>query len=364
MTIKCDVLVVGGGPAGLSAALTLVRKGDPSIVILEKKDIGGPTKLRYDITEVDKETRKLLEDLDISPLKRTKVSEWFFQDKESVMESEVEDFYFLRGNGDSSIESFLVRKLKAVGVKILNKIDIKSIKVLDKKIEKLRILHNGTDVEIKPTFVIASDGTFSFLREKLKVKKKILAKFKGVGMLFESDEENAIPHSRIYFDPDIAPGGYIYAGSVKRDVFFCLVVDCSLIKGEEKQLLDNLKLFLNRKYRKFLSRCKFKNYFGGVGISGNLKAIHGNVILIGDAALLHDPLFGYGLNYAIQSGYYTGLAIRGDDIDIYSNYIGWLHTSFEKYFHTRNVWRKRERFFRDPKEFFENLLRLDAKRLS
>ncbi len=333
MTIECDVLVVGGGPAGLSAALTLVKKGDSSVIVLEKKNSCGSTRPRYDITEADKETKRIFETLGLNPLKRTRTSEWFFPDKEFMMESEVEDFYFLRGNKTGSIENFLTRNLEASGVKILSKVEIKRIKMMDKKIEKIQVSYNGTNTEIKPSFVVASDGTFSLLREKLNVKKKILARFKGVGILMEAKGENAIPNSRVYFDSNIAPGGYIYVGSVKRDVFFCLVVDYDLIKEKKNRLVSNLELFLDCEYKKLLDRWKFKNYFGGVGISGTLEVIHGNIVLTGGAALLHDPLLGYGLNYAIQSGYYAGLGICNGDLGIYDNFVKQISEDFkEKYF--------------------------------
>ena len=250
-----------------------------------------------------------------------------------MMESEVEDFYFLRGNKTGSIENFLTRNLEASGVKILSKVEIKRIKMMDKKIEKIQVSYNGTNTEIKPSFVVASDGTFSLLREKLNVKKKILARFKGVGILMEAKGENAIPNSRVYFDSNIAPGGYIYVGSVKRDVFFCLVVDYDLIKEKKNRLVSNLELFLDCEYKKLLDRWKFKNYFGGVGISGTLEVIHGNIVLTGGAALLHDPLLGYGLNYAIQSGYYAGLGICNGDLGIYDNFVKQISEDFkEKYF--------------------------------
>jgi len=318
----------------------LVKKENLSVIVLERKNFFGPAKPRYDITEVDKEMKKIFEYLGLSPLKRTNVSEWFFPDRELTMESEVEDFYFLRGNGSNSIENFLIKKLRAYDVKILNGIEIKDIEMSDKNVEKIWISHKGADVDIKPTFVIASDGNFSFLREKLNIKKRILAKFKGVGILLESKEENAIPYSRIYFDSDIAPGGYVYAGSVERDVFFCLVVDHDLAKEKERQLFDNLKLFLDRRYGIFLDRCKFKNYFGGVGLSGNIEVIHGNVIFIGSSALLHDPLFGYGLNYAISSGYYAGLAICDKNFDIYSEFDKLIDEEFKEKHFLRNAWKK------------------------
>jgi len=42
MAIECDVLVVGGGPAGLSAARAAARRGLKTIVIEEHEEIGVP----------------------------------------------------------------------------------------------------------------------------------------------------------------------------------------------------------------------------------------------------------------------------------------------------------------------------------
>jgi len=340
MAIECDALVVGGGPAGLAAALTLVKKGNLSVTVLEKKDFFGPAKPRYDITEVDKEMKKIFEYLDLSPLKRTNVSEWFFPDRELTMESDVEDFYFLRGNESNSIENLLIKKLKTYDVKILNGIDIKNIEMSDKNVEKIRISHKGVDVDIKPTFVIASDGNFSFLREKLNVKKRILAKFKGVGILLESEGENAIPHSRIYFDPDIAPGGYIYVGSVKTDVFFCLVADHDLIDRKKYKLITSLRSFLGYKYGNFVDDHRLKSYFGGVGLSGIQDTFYGNTIFVGSAAMFHDPLFGYGLNYAIQSGYIAATSILEDDITLYVEFANRLQKVYVEKEHLRTKWRE------------------------
>ena len=42
MTIECDVLVVGGGPAGCSAARAAAMKGLKTILIEEHEEIGSP----------------------------------------------------------------------------------------------------------------------------------------------------------------------------------------------------------------------------------------------------------------------------------------------------------------------------------
>ena len=44
MGMKCDVLVVGAGPAGLGAAITSSKKGLKTILVEKSSEIGYPVK--------------------------------------------------------------------------------------------------------------------------------------------------------------------------------------------------------------------------------------------------------------------------------------------------------------------------------
>jgi digeranylgeranylglycerophospholipid reductase len=52
MQIECDVLVVGGGPAGSSAARSSALSGAKTIFIDKKKEIGYPVKCAEGISEI------------------------------------------------------------------------------------------------------------------------------------------------------------------------------------------------------------------------------------------------------------------------------------------------------------------------
>ena len=103
MSIKCDVLVIGGGPAGLSAALILPNKGF-STIVLEKNKTCGPKHPKYDITEGNR-IREILDEIGIEPNKISSRSEWLSPNHNFVLDSKIEDFYFKRGADDDSLEN-------------------------------------------------------------------------------------------------------------------------------------------------------------------------------------------------------------------------------------------------------------------
>ena len=108
MSIKCDVLVVGGGPAGLSAALFLSNKSF-STIVLEKSKTCGPKHTKYDITEGNR-IREIIDEIGKNTKKTSSRSEWLSPNYCHVLNSEIEDFYFKRGYGEGSLENVLLKK--------------------------------------------------------------------------------------------------------------------------------------------------------------------------------------------------------------------------------------------------------------
>jgi len=333
MSMKCDVLVVGAGPAGLSATLHLSNMGFSTIVI-EKNENVGPKFTEYDITEGTR-IYKILNELDIKPNKISPISEWISQNHSYILHSKIEDYYFKRGPEKDSLEHVLLKKLNENYASVYFKSKVDSIKLKEKEIVEVEVETDIKKIKIKPKYVIVADGADSDFRRRLKVETKKFAKFNGFGVLIKSNENEIIPHAKIYFDEKIAPGGYIYSGSVDKEAFFCIITDD--IFNKKKSQKQHLKHFLELRLK---GEFTIKNYFGGTGASGIQEVIVGNAILIGGASLLCDPFLGYGLNYAIESAYFATIAIEKNNFGIYAKYVNKIHQEIKDMFFAREIWRK------------------------
>jgi len=339
MTINCDVLVVGAGPAGLSSALLLSKKG-LSTVVIEKNKIAGSHQTSYDITEGYR-IKKIFDEMKIQPLKISPVSEWFSPHHSFILDSTIEDYYFKRGAEKDSIEQILLKKLpKNVDVFFQSHID--SIETKKNEITSVTVVSSQEKITVAPTYVIGADGAESNLRNRLQVETEILATFRGVGVVVTSKKQDEIPHAKIYFDEHLAPGGYLYSGSVGRDSFFCVVIDD--IFSKKTKIKENLEKFLKQRG---IEKSTVKNYFSGIGMSGVHKNHMKNVLLVGGAALLYDPFLGYGLNYAFESAYTAAQAIITNDIGLYRAYEKEIQQEIKDKYKAREIWRKADNIFFD-----------------
>jgi len=349
MQIECDVLVVGAGPAGLATAVLLSKKGFTSAVIEKGKSVGLHN-IKYDITEGNI-ISDILEKLEIKPDKISEKSEWISPNHSFILESDIKDFYFKRGSEKDSLENKLVEKIDKDITKIFLNSKINSYS-LDKNgdVAKVEVISPDGKKEFLPKYIVVADGSNSELRKKLKIKTKIFATFRGLGILAESKEDDIIPYAKIYFNKDLAPGGYIYTGSVGKDVFSCVVIDDFF---SDVPLKRNLDTFFTEK---FGDNLLIKGYFDGIGLSGVQDIISGNVMFIGGAALFHDPFLGYGLNYAIESAVVAVRAIEKEEEEIYIEYGKNLQKKFEEMKFAREIWRKADNNF-----FDELIITLDGK---
>jgi len=340
MSIKCDVLVIGAGPAGLSAALLLSNK-EFSTIVLEKNENGGPNFTEYDITEGTR-ICKILNELDVKPDKISPTSEWISQNHSYVLRSKIEDYYFKRGPEKDSLENVLLEKLNENYASVYFKSKVDSIKLKEKEVVEVEADTDIKKIKIKPKYIVVADGADSDFRRKLKVETNKFAKFNGFGVLIKSNENEIIPHAKIYFDEKIAPGGYIYSGSVGKDAFFCIITDD--IFNKKKSPKQHLKHFLEQELK---GEFTVKNHFTGIGISGIQEVIVGNVLFIGSAALFCDPFLGYGLNYAIESAYYAVDSIVKNNMETYSKYANEIQEEIKYILFARDIWRKANNDFFD-----------------
>jgi flavin-dependent dehydrogenase len=340
MLIKCDVLVVGAGPAGLSAALVLSNKGC-STVVLEKNKTVGPKHTKYDITEGDR-ICGILDEIGIKANKTSSKSEWFSPHHSFLLDSKIEDYYFKRGHEEDSLEMKLLNRLQKNDVKIFFEANISEIRKHKENIEDIEIICGKDKIRIDPQYIVAADGPESGIRKSLKIRSQEYAKFVGHGYFVNTEEEEMIPHARIYFDITMAPGGYVYSGSVGRESFFCVVID-DIFNGRDS-LERYLRYFLEKHVNGFFS---VRNHFSGIGISGVQDVVVGNVLFVGGAGFFYDPFFGYGLNYAIESAYFAAKAVEKNDMEIYKIYSRKVQKEIKDMFFAREIWREADNDFFD-----------------
>jgi flavin-dependent dehydrogenase len=340
MSVTCDVLVVGAGPAGLSAAFLLSKNGF-STVVLEKNKTPGSPQTSYDITEGSR-ICKILNEMKIRPLKISPVSEWFSPNHSFILDSKVKDYYFKRGPEKDSIENILQRKLLKNNVNVLYESYINKFEIKKKEITEVTVKATHEKIIVNPKYIIGADGAESNLRNRLQIDTNIYATFRGFGVVVESEKRDENPHAKIYFDKYLAPGGYIYSGSVKNKSFYCVVIDD--IFSKKTRLRKNLEKFLKEHTN---SDFIVKNYFGGIGTSGVHKIHVKNVLLVGGAALFYDPFLGYGLNYAFESAYTAAQAIIQNNIEMYKKYVKEIQQELKDMYITREIWRKADNNFFD-----------------
>lgn len=342
MATNCDVLVIGGGPAGLTAANVLSKK-DLSVIILEKGNNFGPESTKYDITE-DERIRNILDTLEIEPNKTSSKSDWISKEKSYTLKSEIEDYYFKRGPDKDSLEKKLISNSNEENINSFRESEIQEINFENEKYSFIVNSSEGRE-KINPEYIIDAEGSESYISNELNLSSETFAKFEGLGVILDAQKENEIPHARIYLDKGLAPGGYLYSGSVKEDTFACVVIDS--IFSEDVNIEENLKNFIRTQ---FSEDRKIKSYFSGIGISGRHKPVHKNIIFVGGAALLHGPFLGYGLNYAIESGYKAAQSITRNNLSMYREYFKEMQDEFSKMKSLR-------KFFRNANnDFFQNLI--------
>ena len=299
---KCDVLVVGGGPAGSNAA-RYAAKGADVIVIEKKKEIGGPVQCAEGVSQ------GLFEKLEMKQSDR-------------YISTNIEFVKLIAPNGT-------VIRLDGERVKYWKSGMILDREVFDKAIAK-EAARNGADFLMKTRFVsakrnsngvtvkakqmnediqidakvvIGADGPPSIVAKSLGMDTTVPLRYLESGIQYLMMPMEIEPCIELYFGDCYAPGGYSWVFPKGDDQ---ANVGLGVLPVKAKQ---TAQYYLD----KFIERPRFKKAkivevnAGAIPVNGPLKQPYmDNLLLAGDAGRFVNPLTGGGIHTAIITGKRAG----------------------------------------------------------
>lgn len=316
MLIETDVLVIGAGPAGSSAAKHAAINGAEVLMIEKKSEIGTPKRCAEGVSKDG------LKKLNIKPNSRWVTKEingvrliapngtsvWLNEEKVKLPETG----YVLERK---VFDKYLAMEAARAGVKIMVKTLATGLKrEEDGLIVSVECMDQNFDIKAK--IVVGADGPesrvgrWAGLKTTLKPKNmESCAQFEMAGLKIED------PSSIEFYFGSVAPGGYAWIFPKGDDV---ANVGLGILTTEtDKSAYEHLLEFVETCPATQNAQPLELN-IGGDPVGGmHKKLVTDNLMIVGDAAGQVNPLTGGGIISAMQAGTYAGevaaAAVREDD---------------------------------------------------
>lgn len=311
---SCDILIIGAGPAGSSAALKAAQEGARVILIEQKKEIGVPVQCAEYIPVQLTNSIGLRDDLLVQEIHFMRT----YLPNGEVKETESIGYIIDRDRFDQH----LAEMAEKAGVEIRK--DCKAEILLTPPLLKggigglsgVEVIEGDKRYSIEARIIIGADGPKSTVGRWIGAENKefVSAKQYIVPLKFEMN------YTDVYFRDYIHGGyGWLFPKGNKANVG--IGIDISF-GSEPSEALDRLvdELFKSGKIEK-----KILNSTGGlIPVGGIVGLRKDNILLCGDSAGQCNPITGAGISNAVLCGSLAGeisaKAVIDDNLDILSEY--------------------------------------------
>lgn len=301
MVTECDVLVVGAGPAGSSAARAAAEAGANTIFIDKKREIGVPVQCAEAIGEY------------LIPFLPFKIPEEQLIWKIDGMSFWAEGIAIERSGGFWSayainrekIDEWLANKAIVAGAKLHLETELTDLEFSEKYHVTKAIVKTGEGMEeIVPKVVIAADGVHSKVLNKLgftNLKDKC-----GEVLSFELNNLNLYKptYEQLYIG-DFAPGAYAYIFPLSESRANVGVASSFPGKKLERCYAEFLEIPEVKEQLKNGTKVVEKSGWAPIHYLTD-KWVYGNILLVGDVANQNFKPFVEGILPAIICGDIAG----------------------------------------------------------
>lgn len=305
-----EVLIVGAGPTGLTLACELARHG-VSFRIVDKNAVASDLSKAL---AVHARTLEVFEDMGIVDrfltfgLKLKAIN--VYADEKQIAHMTLDEldsaYSFALSLPQSDTERILMERLAELGYAVERSVEVVELSQNDDGVEcKVKSPHNGEE-SIKTRWVVGCDGAHSIVRKQLKLDFEG-TKYPDLLQLGDVEVHGSLVHDELYVlnsDKGLI-ALFPYGGNRYRLAAVDLDKDS---KGESDGLpepsLEDLQALVDERS---LFPLKLSNMHWSTALYLQRRHVThyrvGNCFLAGDAAHIHSPAGGQGMNTGIQDSY-------------------------------------------------------------
>ncbi len=345
--LNYDVLVIGAGPAGSSAARYSARYGLKTLMVEKRPDIGSPVRCGEGVSKA------WMPEVDLKPEQHWISDEvkgariYGPSEKKPIIlgaESAGNEVGFVveRDKFDKHIATLAATE----GADIWIKSPATSVIKEGNRVVGAKVRHNGEEVEVRAKMVIAADGFESEFSRWAGLKSPILKKNDIISALeYRMENVDSNEDFTDFYLGSIAPAGYLWVfpkGPHEANVGIGVTITRMKDRLDVKNYLDSwIKSHPGYSKGRIIQQIS-----GGVSVNRvKDKMSLPGLLAIGDAARLIDPITGGGIANGMISGKFAAQvskkAIEENDYSeqMMKNYDLMVKDKFERK-HLRNWFAK------------------------